>query len=123
MRAPALLIGLAVLNILAIALLAIVLVRLGGIENRVAATESTVAAIDAIDSGQLERALEELRTAVSEELATIRLRGVVPTDSSGVILDRLDALEGALDRIDEMADTLAALQERLDQICEGVPVC
>lgn len=123
MRAPALLIGLAVLNILAIALLAIVLVRLGGIENRVAATESTVAAIDAIDSGQLDRALEELRTAVSEELATIRLRGVVPTDSSGVILDRLDALEGALDRIDEMADTLAALQERLDQICEGVPVC
>ena len=123
MRAPALLIALALLNVVAIALLAAVFVRLGGIEDRVAATESSVAAIDTIDSGELDLALADLRTAITDELATIRLRGVVPTDSSGVILDRLDALEGALDRIDEMADTLAGLQERLDQICEGVPVC
>ena len=123
MRAPALLIALALLNVVAIALLAAVFVRLGGIEERVAATESSVAAIDPIDSGELDLALADLRTAITDELATIRLRGVVPTDSSGVILDRLDALEGALDRIDEMADTLAVLQERLDQICEGVPVC
>ena len=123
MRAPALLIALALLNVVAIALLAAVFVRLGGIEERVAATESSLAAIDPIDGGELDLALADLRTAITDELATIRLRGVVPTDSSGVILDRLDALEAALDRIDEMADTLAVLQERLDQICEGVPVC
>jgi hypothetical protein len=123
MRASALLIGLAIVGVVTLALLALTLMRLGGIEERVAATESSVAAIDAIDSGELDLALEGLRTAISDELATIRFRGVVPTDSSGVILDRLDALEGALDRIDEMADTLADLRERLDQICEGVPVC
>ncbi|MEO8510511.1 MAG: hypothetical protein ABI534_04635 [Chloroflexota bacterium] len=123
MRASALLIGLAIVGVVALALLALTLMRLGGIEERVAATESSVVAIDAIDSGELDLALEDLRTAISDELATIRLRGVVPTDSSGVILDRLDALKGALDRIDEMADTLADLRERLDQICEGVPVC
>ena len=123
MRAPALLIALALLNIVALALLAAVFVRLGGIDERIAVAESTVAAIDTLDSDELDLALGELRTAITEELAAIRVRGVVPTDSSGVILDRLDALEGALDRIDEMADTLAGLQERLDQICEGVPVC
>lgn len=123
MRAPALLIALALLNVVALALLAAVFVRLGGIDERIAVAESTVAAIDTLDSDELDLALGELRTAITEELAAIRVRGVVPTDSSGVILDRLDALEGSLDRIDEMADTLAGLQERLDQICEGVPVC
>ena len=123
MRPSVVLIGLAIVNVLALALLAVIFMRLGGIEERVAATESSVAALDVIDSEELDSALAELRTGISEELATIRFRGVVPTDSSGVILDRLDALEGALDRIDEMADTLAGLQERLDQICEGVPVC
>ena len=123
MRPSVVLIGLAIVNVLALALLAVIFMRLGGIEEHVAATESSVAAFDVIDGDELDSALAELRTAISEELATIRFRGVVPTDSSGVILDRLDALEGALDRIDEMADTLAGLQERLDQICEGVPVC
>lgn len=123
MRPSAVLIGLAIVNVLALALLAVIFMRLGGIEERVAATESSVAAIDAIDTEELDLALTDLRTAITDELATIRFRGVVPTDSSGVILDRLDALEAALDRIDEMADTLAVLQERLDQICEGVPVC
>ena len=123
MRAPALLIALALLNVVTLASLAAVFVRLGGIDERIAVAESQVAAIDTIDSDELDLALGELRTAITEELAAIRVRGVVPTDSSGVILDRLDALEGSLDRIDEMADTLAGLRERLDQICEGVPVC
>ena len=123
MRASALLIGLAVVGVVTLTLLAVILLRLGDIDERVAAVESSVAAIDAIDRDELDLALEDLRTAFSDELATIRLRGVVPTDSSGLILDRLEALEGALDRIDEMAATLEDLRQRLDQICEGVPVC
>lgn len=123
MRASALLIGLAIVNVAALALLALIFLRVGAIEERVAATESSLAAIDAVDSRELDLALQRLRTAISDELETIRFRGVVPTDSSGVILDRLDALESALDRIDEMATTLGRLEDRLDQICEGVPVC
>lgn len=123
MRVPPLLVALALVNVATLVLLAVVLVRLGGVEERVVHTESLAGAIDTIDSEELNLALDDLRTAITDELATIRFRGVVPTDSSGVILDRLDALEGSLDRIDEMADTLADLKERLDQICEGVPVC
>jgi hypothetical protein len=123
MRASALLIGLAAVGVVTLALSALILLRLGGIDERLAAVDSSVTAIDAIDRGELDVALEELRTAFSDELATIRLRGVVPTDSSGLILDRLEALDGALGRIDEMADTLDELRQRLDQICEGVPVC
>lgn len=123
MRPSALLISLAIVNVAALALLALIFLRVGAIEERVAATESSLAAIDAVDSSELDLALQHLRTAISDELETIRFRGVVPTDSSGVILDRLDALESALDGIDEMATTLGRLEDRLDQICEGVPVC
>jgi hypothetical protein len=123
MRPSALLISLAIVNVAALALLALIFLRVGAIDERVAATESSLAAIDAVDSRELDLALQHLRTAISDELETIRFRGVVPTDSSGVILDRLDALESALDRIDEMATTLGRLEDRLDQICEGVPVC
>jgi hypothetical protein len=123
MRASALLIGLAAVGVVTLALSALILLRLGGIDERLAAGGASGTAVDASDRGELDGAPEELRTAFSDELATIRLRGVVPTDSSGLILDRLEALDGALGRIDEMADTLDELRQRLDQICEGVPVC
>lgn len=123
MRSSPLLVGVALLGAVTVVLLGLTLGRLGTLEERVASTEASVGAITTITIDDLETRLDDLRASFAEELATIRFRGVVPTDSSSVILDRLDALRGAVDRIDEMAATLDRLEGRLDQICEGIPVC
>ena len=118
-----LLAALALLSIATLVLVGVLIGRVGALEDRLEATEALVAAIEPVEVEQLRTELDSLRTAVADELATIGFRGVVPTDSSGVILERLEALDAALGRIDEMAATLDRLEGRLDQICEGVPIC
>ena len=95
-------------------LLVVLLVQVAGLRGEAADAASearaATAAADAAAAG-----VDELRTAIetlSDELAAIPRRGVVPTDSSGLILERMT----------EIRDQMAALSDRVDAICRNAPI-
>jgi hypothetical protein len=60
-------------------------------------------------------AVSDMRDALDDlgaELAALPHSGVVPTDSSSLILERITGL----------GDQVASLSDRVDQICQNAPI-
>ncbi len=94
--------------------LVVLVVQVAGLRREAAdalsEARAATAAADAAASG-----IDELRTDIRsliDELARIPRRGIVPTDSSGLILERMT----------EIRDEIAQLTDRVDAICENAPV-
>ena len=120
---PALLIvGLA--TILVLVLLIFQVIGLGNDADRLSeeldALRADVAAIEpGIDRDELERQLGITESALRDWLIATGADGFDPDATPNAGQDADDVS----DRLDEILDRLEALDRRLDQICEGVPVC
>jgi hypothetical protein len=94
--------------------LVVLVVQVAGLRRETAdALSEARAATAAADAAA--SAIDELRTDIRsliDELARIPRRGIVPTDSSGLILERMT----------EIRDEIAQLTDRVDAICENAPV-
>jgi hypothetical protein len=95
-------------------LLAVVLLQLNGLRDDVAdargEANSTLEEVRAVQSDMDE--LQAAMDALSDELATLPRSGVVPTDSSGLILERMT----------EIRDQVTELAGRVDDICRNAPI-
>jgi hypothetical protein len=90
-----------------------------GLAARVDALGTEVAAIEpGVDRDELIRQLEILESGIRDWLIATGADGFDPDASPGQ-----QGSGDVLDRLDEVLDRLEALDRRLDQICEGVPVC
>ena len=120
---PALvIIGLA--TILVLVLVIFQVIGLGSDADRISeeldSLRAEVAAIEpGIDRDELQRQLEITESAIRDWLIATGADGFDPdaTPNAG------QADGDVNDRLDEILDRLEALDRRLDQICEGVPVC
>lgn len=121
---PALvIIGLA--TILVLVLLIFQVIGLGSDGDRIGeeldAVRAEVAAIEpGVDRDELQRQLEITESALRDWLIATGADGFDPDASPGT--GGGDSGE-VLDRLAEVLDRLEALDRRLDQICEGVPIC
>lgn len=89
------------------------------LEARVDALGTDVAAIEpGVDRDELIRQLEILESGIRDWLIATGADGFDPDASPGQ-----QSSGEVMDRLDEVLDRLEALDRRLDQICEGVPVC
>ena len=119
---PALLIvGLA--TILVLVLLIFQVIGLGTDADRLSqeldALRADVAAIEpGIDRDELQRQLEITESAIRDWLIATGADGFDPDATPGT-----GAASDVNDQLEEILDRLEALDRRLDQICEGVPVC
>jgi hypothetical protein len=117
-------VGLSLLTLLAVGVL---LVRSVSLENRLAEAELAVRDLEAevaslergvplselsLRMAELENELQEWVLAFSADVDSPGSGTATPTDP-GAVLTRLTELQRDVDR----------LHERLDEICEGVPVC
>lgn len=115
--------GLATILVLVLVLLQASGLRddVGRIAERVDALGVEVAALEpGVNRDELQRQLEILESGIRDWLIATGADGFDPDASPGV------AGQGSgevLDRLDEVLDRLEALDRRLDQICEGVPIC
>lgn len=127
MRSPVgpilIILGLATTLVLVLVLLQASALRddLRGLGDRLDALEAEVASIETgVDRQELERQLGIFESGIRDWL--------IATGADG--FDR-DAEQGSgqagggevLERIDEVLERIEALDARLDEICEGVPVC
>ncbi|MGZ8512752.1 MAG: hypothetical protein ACXWWL_04890 [Candidatus Limnocylindria bacterium] len=115
-------IGLA--TILVLVLVIFQVVALGTDADRIGeeldALRADVAAIEpGIDRDELQRQLEITESAIRDWLIATGADGFDPDATPNAGQDGGDVN----DRLDEILDRLEALDRRLDQICEGVPVC
>jgi hypothetical protein len=98
-----------------IAVLLVVLVfQFAGLRAEVTAARDQATAAGAT-AERLRTDLDTLQAAVDalgDELASLPRDGVVPTDSSGLILERMD----------EIRDRVAELAGRVDDICRNAPI-
>jgi hypothetical protein len=87
----------------------------------IATLREEVAALDApITDDDLVRRLDEMESGIRDWLIATGADGFDPSDGNG------GTDPGAGDvgaRLDEIIDRLEALDGRIDEICEGVPVC
>ena len=92
----------------------------GRIGDRVRALENEVAALEpGVDRNELQRQLDDLESGIRDWLIATGADGFDPDASPGTGQGRDDVAEG----IDEILDRLDALDRRLDEICEAVPIC
>jgi ubiquinone biosynthesis protein UbiJ len=99
---------------------ALLFVRLGDVEGRL---DSASAAAQAADAGIVEVTgrLDDLQASVdqlSEDLSLADGSG-----TSSVPPELAATLRDIADQVGETRDAVRALDGRVDQICEGVPVC
>ncbi len=95
-------------------LLVVLLLQVAGLRDDVADARADASAAAAA-AAAASSGLDEVRTTLdglSDELAAIPRSGVVPTDSSGLILERMD----------EIRDRVAELARRVDDICRNAPI-
>jgi hypothetical protein len=86
----------------------------------VAALRATVEEVEAgVTADELEQGLVQLEGGIRDWLIATGADGGVETPSGG------DGGSGAaiVERLDEVLARIEALDARLDEICEGVPVC
>jgi len=85
--------------------------------------ETLRAEVEAIEPGvdrdELRRQLEITESALRDWLIATGADSFNPDASPGAG----SGGDEVLDRLDEVLDRLEALDRRLDQICEGVPIC
>ena len=90
------------------------------LDERVAAMGEELAAQDpGVGRGELNRMLIDLESRLHDWMREnlIAFGSDAPASGAGGDTDEV------LDRLDEVLDRLEALDRRLDQICEGVPIC
>lgn len=89
------------------------------IGERLDTLSAEVAALEpGVDRDELQRQLEITESAIRDWLIATGADGFDPDASPGT-QGRDEVLEG----LEEVLDRLEALDRRLDEICEGVPVC
>lgn len=104
----------AVAAAVSVLLLIVLLLQVGALHGELDAVSGD-AANAASEAASVREELGEIRAAVerlNDELAALPRDGVVPTDSSGLILERMT----------EIRDDLAALSQRVDDICRNAPI-
>lgn len=74
-----------------------------------------------VDRDELERQLGILESAIRDWLIATGADGFDPDASPAA--GQQGSNQEVLDRIDDVMEQLEALNDRLEQICEGVPVC
>ena len=90
------------------------------ISERMETLRADVAAIEpGVDRDELRRQLEITESAIRDWLIATGADGFDPDATPGAGGDSGEVL----DRLDEVLDRLEALDRRLDEICEGVPIC
>lgn len=97
-----------------VVLLVVLVLQVGGLREDVTAARDEAAAAAAA-AAPLQIDLDEIRAsldALTDEFAALPRDGVVPTDSSGLILDRMD----------EIRDAVNELAGRVDDICRNAPI-
>ena len=126
MRSPLgpvlIILGLATTLVLVLVLLQASAIRddLRGLGDRLDALEDDVATIETgVDRQELERQLGILESGLRDWLIATGADGFDPDAEQGSGQARNEVLE----RLDEILDRIDALDARLDEICEGVPVC
>ena len=81
------------------------------------------AQVEARDSGvtdeQLARRLDELEAGIQDWLIATGADGGFDGSPAGGATDRDELME----RMDQILDRITALDDRVDEICDGVPVC
>lgn len=99
----------------------------GQLRERLTALETDVVALaerePGVDRDELNRQLDDLESGIRDWLIATGADGFDP-DASGAPggadgADDREVLEG----INDILDRIEALENRLDEICEGIPVC
>lgn len=118
------LLGLATAVVLVLVLLQTMSLRdeLRQARDDVTLLQSQVDGSQTVTTDELHRALEELETSLRESLASGGLDGDGGADP-GQPAGGSASAEDILERIDDVLARVTALDERVDEICDGVPVC
>lgn len=123
----------------AVVVLALVVVQLVGLRDdlgtvraELAAVESQVGEVqehlasrpDAVTVGELQRDLDGLEASLRDWLIATGNDGFDPDGGGGGSPEPGGVTnEEIAERVDEVLDRIESLEDRLDRICEGVPVC
>ena len=97
-----------------VVLLVVLVLQVASLRAEVATARDEAAAAAAA-AGPLQLDLDEIRTtldAIADEFAALPRDGVVPTDSSALILERMT----------EIRDAVTELAGRVDDICRNAPI-
>lgn len=117
---------LVILGLASIVLLLFLLLQTMGLRGELEATRDELttlqAAVEGVERGvpmsELSLRLAELENDI--ESWVIAFSGDVPSGGSG---DGGAGTAALLERLDEVLDRISALDARVDEICDGVPVC
>jgi hypothetical protein len=120
---------LAVIGVVAVALMVMAVLQsmsmrdeLRQARDEVAALQARVETIETVSSDDLVRELEVLESGIRDWLIATGADGGFDPDPSqpaggGATADEI------LDRLDDVLARIEALDQRVDDICDGVPVC
>lgn len=117
-------IGLATAAVLVVVLLQSMNLRddLRQARDEVTAMQSQLDSLQAVEPDELRRELEELESGIRDWLIATGADGGFETDPGQPAGGSATADE-ILDRVDDVLARITALDRRVDEICEGVPVC
>lgn len=90
--------------------------------DEVAALQARVETIETVDGEELRRELEELESGIRDWLIATGADGGFDADP-GQPAGGSTTADEILERIEEVLARITALERRVDEICEGVPVC
>ena len=99
---------------------ALLFIRLGDVETRLGEAQAAAQAADAWGT-ELSGRMDELQGAVAELSEHLSLSG--GAGASGIPPELAATLRDIADQVTETRDAVRALDDRVDEICEGVPVC
>ena len=117
-------IGLATAAVLVLVLLQSISLRddLRQARDEVTVLQSRLDTLDTVAPDDLRRELDELESGIRDWLIATGADGGFETDP-GQPAGGSTTADEILDRIDEVLARVNALDRRVDEICEGVPVC
>jgi len=109
--------------------LVLLLLQVNGLRSELEAARSDVAIMQAqldsqdagVTTGELQRELETLQAGIRDWLIATGADGGFDDDPSQPAGG--GSASELLDRLDEVLERITALDERVSDICEGVPVC
>ena len=117
-------IGLATVAVLVLVLLQSISLRddLRQARDEVSTLQARVDTLETVAPADLRRELDELEAGLQDWLITTGADGGLETDP-GQPAGGSPTADEILDRLDEVLASVEALDRRVDEICEGVPVC